>query len=797
MPFANAIELSDLTPSSGVQITLPGTRGLGVSITALGDMNGDGFVDLLVGSNRENLYNGAAYVIFGGPSLSNGLSGVALDGTNGFRLSNGGRNTGGTVISGDVNGDGLTDLIIGADTGGRTNVVFGHTGPWAASLDLAQLNGGDGFRALGTGFAGYSLASGGDVNGDGIDDIVIGAIDANNAGAASGSVYVLFGKASGWAAAPSLAALNGADGFRLDGVDASDAAGASVGLADINNDGFADVLVGARSADPGALSSAGSAYVVFGKASGWAATQSLADLDGANGFTMTSGQQNALLGASVSSVGDVNGDGLEDLAVGASGTSELYVVFGREGAWGADLDLGSLDGTTGTLLTGSGGLGSRLAPAGDVNNDGFDDLIVAAPITAGHGVSTGSAVVLFGRQTWAASQSVASLTGAQTGFVLVGESANDQAGRSVGAAGDMNGDGIDDLLIGAWGNNEGGAGAGTAYVVYGVQGNVTRLGTAADETLIGNIADDTLSGLAGRDTLNGLAGNDTLNGGDNGDLLNGGDGADILNGDAGGDVLNGGLGADTLNGGSEADKLNGEDGDDALLGGDGNDQLFGGAGIDTLTGGAGADTLDGGGQADILVGGADNDIYIVNNAGVTINELAGGGYDIVRSSVSLTLAAEVEALQLQGSGDLNGTGNALANNLQGGSGNNILSGGAGVDTINGNDGNDRIIGGEGNDLMRGGLGADVFAVSHVFGSVLETDQIHDFSDAEGDYIDLSGVFAGVISEVAAFTRTSGEMTLSFGGGVTTLRLDVNGDGKADYQLKINGDVTDHATAWML
>ena len=161
------------------------------------------------------------------------------------------------------------------------------------------------------------------------------------------------------------------------------------------------------------------------------------------------------------------------------------------------------------------------------------------------------------------------------------------------------------------------------------------------------------------------------------------------------------------------------------------------------------------------------------------------------------LGDNIEALQLQGSADIDGTGNSLANNLQGNAGANTLSGLAGVDTMNGNDGDDIIIGGLGNDLLRGGIGSDSFVVAHAFGPVLETDQVFDFSAAEGDIVDLSAAFAGTVVLVSAFSKTAGEMTLTFASGITTLRLDVTGDGKVDYQMKINGDVTAESGDWLL
>jgi Ca2+-binding RTX toxin-like protein len=369
----------------------------------------------------------------------------------------------------------------------------------------------------------------------------------------------------------------------------------------------------------------------------------------------------------------------------------------------------------------------------------------------------------------------------------------------------MNGDGVDDLIIGATSADVNGASSGASYVIFGrAQLPVTEAGTAGADSYTGANLDDQLSGLGGNDVLYGMGGGDILDGGDMSDLLYGGDGADELFGGAGGDLLHGDGGDDELSGGDGADKLFGGLGADTLVGGLGNDRFDGGDGIDLLSGGAGNDYLDGGAGPDIMTGGTDNDVYIVDDAGDQTIEAANGGYDIVRTALDgWVLGADIEALELQGGGDIDGTGNALANNLQGGSGANTLSGEAGNDTLNGNDGDDVIIGGLGGDLMRGGLGADVFLVAHALAGGLETDQIHDFSTAEGDSLDLSGVDAIVggsddaFTLVGAFGKQAGEMTLTFAGGITTLRLDVTGDGRADYQLRINGDVTGDSGGWLL
>ena len=787
MPLPATVNLSTLTGQTGLKIPgLSAIDQLGTNVL-VADLNGDGFADLIVSGQGVNSYAGAAYVVLGGAAgLPAPIDLAGLDGTNGFTFR-GGNRIGVSMTAGDLNGDGLLDLVVtGPSGGGQASIIFGRSGSGPAGLNSGGLDGVNGanFTSASAGI-GYSAQAAGDINGDGVSDLLISNIAA---GTGNGAVYVVFGKTSGWTANVNLDALDGVAGFRIDGA-ANEAAGTSMAAIDLNGDGFDDLVIGARLNDAGG-SDSGGAYIVFGKASGWSAAQSVTAPGGV--FMSVSGT-NLFMGNRISNLGDINGDGIDDVGIAGSGSNTAYVVFGKTTAWANSLDLAALDGTEGFKLVSDSGV-SQLISVGDVNNDGYRDLMVGGPTRNG---SVGGAHVLFGRAGgWSASESLVNLDGVR-GFTIRGEMAGDLTGRAVAGGYDLNGDGIDDIVLGAIGQDQGGNFSGAVYIVYGQQGAINRVGTAAAETLNGASEGDTLSGLAGQDILQGLAGDDLLDGGANADVLFGGDGADDLIGGTGGDVLWGGTGDDGLDGGADGDKLYGEDGSDLLLGGDGNDQLFGGAGIDTLTGGAGNDTLDGGGQADILVGGAGNDIYIVNNAGVTITELAGGGYDIVRASISLTLGAELEALQLQGAGDLDGTGNGLANNLQGNSGANVLSGGAGVDTINGNDGADRIIGGEGNDLLRGGLGADVFVVSHAFGSVLETDQVYDFSDAEGDLIDLSGAFAGVIREVDAFTRTAGEMTLSFAAGLTTLRLDVNGDGKVDYQMKINGDVTGHATAWLL
>src|SRR3954462_13900482 len=201
-----------------------------------------------------------------------------------------------------------------------------------ANIDLPSLNGATGFRLSGAAEddrSGLSVASAGDVNGDGFADLIVGASFADPNGGNSGASYVVFGKASGFAANIDLSTLNGTTGFKLSGAAADDRSGYSVASAgDVNGDGFADLIVGAPIANANV---SGASYVVFGRASGFAANIDLSTLDGITGFKLSGVAAGDETGWSVASAGDVNGDGFADLIVsarGAAGSSGAsYVVF--------------------------------------------------------------------------------------------------------------------------------------------------------------------------------------------------------------------------------------------------------------------------------------------------------------------------------------------------------------------------------------------------------------------------------------------------------------------------------------
>jgi hypothetical protein len=381
----------------------------GYSLSYAGDINGDNFDDIIIGAWRYSSYTGRVYVYFGAEETSmDSLVDIIFDGkivdeNFGFAVSN----------AGDFNGDNIDDMIIGArrfnSNTGCANIYFGaENSSLDNSEDIVFIGEGD-YNNFGR-----SVSNAGDVNGDGYDDIIIGAEGYNSH---TGRVYIYFGS--------SEAIMDSIPDVILEGEERGSRYGFFISSAgDVNGDNFADVIVGA----PGYNSRTGRAYIYFG----------------ADGFTMDNNADvivdgetpNGHFAECVSSAGDINCDGFDEVIVGAyrinNSTGRAYVYFGSSGT--------TMDNTPDLIFDGENQndkFAYSVACAGDVNGDSYDDMIVGAM----NAESTGCAYLYFG----APSNVIDNI--ADIKFQL-----DDSYGfgNSVAGAGDVNGDGYDDILIAGW-----------------------------------------------------------------------------------------------------------------------------------------------------------------------------------------------------------------------------------------------------------------------------------------------------------------------------------------------------------
>ncbi|MBN1657322.1 MAG: FG-GAP repeat protein [Anaerolineae bacterium] len=391
----------------------------GYAVATAGDVNGDGYADVVVGADRYNQWTGRTYVYLGN---AGGLSATPIFTATG----EGGNNHFGYAVgtAGDVNGDGYDDIIVGAyhyqEFTGRVYVYAGHAGGLSATPVLTITGEGPNI------YFGRSVGAAGDVNGDGYDDVIVGAQAYDHW---TGRVYVYAGSPSGLGAPPI---------FTASGEGPSNSFGRSVGTAgDVNGDGYADIVVGAH----GYGNFQGRIYVYAGSADG---------LGAAPLFTATGQGGNGHFGYSAGTAGDVNGDGYADLIVGANrgsnNTGWVYVYAG--GSKG-------LSATPIFTATGEGEhshFGFSVSAAGDTNGDGYDDVIVGA---YHYNNSTGRVYVYPGNADGLNITPILSVTG---------EGPVNSFGRSVSMAGDVNGKGCADVVIGACGYDDY---TGRAYLYLG------------------------------------------------------------------------------------------------------------------------------------------------------------------------------------------------------------------------------------------------------------------------------------------------------------------------------------------
>lgn len=386
--------------------------------------------------------------------------------------------------AGDLNGDGYDDIILGQEMSSASGFSSSGSAFAYSGLDgslLYQWHGSATYDSLGC-----SVSNAGDINGDGFDDVIVGAYGASPNGVpAAGAAY----------------AFSGADGstlYQWNGSITDDNFGSVVsGAGDVNGDGFDDVIIGAEGATVGALSNVGAAYVYSGA-------------DGSQLYMWNGAANNDKFGASVSDAGDVNADGFDDVIMGApqahsGGLNDTGLAYVCSGA----------DGSILTLILGSSAydnLGACVSGAGDTNGDGYADYLVSAPTRSPFILTEAGSVYLYSGSSgmpiyqWDGESDYAylgsSLAGAgdfnQDGFSDVlfsshyvspggiyqagsayvysgnayellhrwnGEAAGDELGISVACAGNVNGDAYPEIIVGANRASPGGlSGAGSAYV---------------------------------------------------------------------------------------------------------------------------------------------------------------------------------------------------------------------------------------------------------------------------------------------------------------------------------------------
>lgn len=411
----------------------------GFAVSQAGDFNGDGLDDVIVGApyhDEASEDDGRAYIVFGDASGEVDLSSADVI----FTGYSGNDFAGYSVAGlGDWDGDGLDDVAIGANQAGVYVVAGGSSGALIPSESYARIAGGN-----------YSVGAAGDINGDGLADLVAGNPYDDSNLSNGGIVYLVLGGISG---NPSL---GGAADARLYGTEEQGQLGWKVsGTGDFDGDGMDDLIIGAPYEDSpeSGAANAGCVWIVSGD------DREDADIEDVVTARYCGSSDNEYLGWAVSGAGDIDDDGLDDAIFGAPGNTDAGgdagAAFIAQG--GEDGDFEAEDAYA-TLLGTGGEAGSAVSNGGDVDGDGRADLLIGAPEEDDGGPNSGTAYLILGGVS-----GTYDLDNADT--KLFGVKSNEYAGWSLSSAGDVNNDGLSDMLIGAYTNSTGGEEAGAAYIV--------------------------------------------------------------------------------------------------------------------------------------------------------------------------------------------------------------------------------------------------------------------------------------------------------------------------------------------
>lgn len=487
----------------------------GKSVSGVGDVNGDGHDDFIIGAGHYGNVSGKAYLFLGKASAPNDwfIDDCTInDASASFKSETGNDWVGSSTAGvGDVNGDGYDDFLIGAfrnasDTG-KGYLILGKA-VWTAkdyptgdlNTPLSQANAS--FVGENAGDKAFNaIAGAGDVNGDGYDDFLIGAANYNYSGPGyaiwrdkdgnvvsncAGQAYLILGKAA-WTADADYPAGDRKTPIsqayaKFLGEQAGDiAGGALAGVGDINKDGYDDFIIGAS----GYANFPGKAYLFMGKSS---ANWGMRNLSTADASFI--GRTDEHAGSALAGAGDANGDTYDDFLIGASLNDDggqnaggAYLILGREKTsadwWGMNANLGGE--VRGKRVAAASFIGeavddragSALAGVGDVNGDGYDDFLIGANLNDDGGKDAGKTYLILGKKKddpnwWGMKANLGGEVGGGkvAAASFIGEAAGDYAGSSLAGVGDVDGNGYSDLLIGAYGSSRRANGAGEAYIVF-------------------------------------------------------------------------------------------------------------------------------------------------------------------------------------------------------------------------------------------------------------------------------------------------------------------------------------------